>query len=65
VSQMTQYVGIDLHQNEVALAVLPEGSEGCEPVQMLLNEPARLRRFFQRVAKRGPVRACYEAGGCG
>jgi transposase len=65
VSQVTQYVGIDLHQDEVALAVLPEGAEGCEPVQMLLNEPARLRRFFQRVAKKGPVRACYEAGGCG
>jgi transposase len=65
VSQVTQYVGIDLHQDEVALAVLAEGAQGCEPVPMLLNEPARLRRFFQRVARKGPVRACYEAGGCG
>lgn len=64
-AQVTQYVGIDLHQDEVALAVLAEDASACEPVQMLLNEPARLRRFFQRVSKRGPVRACYEAGGCG
>lgn len=64
-AESTQYVGIDLHQDEVALAVLPEHAERCEPVQKLLNEPARLRRFFQRVAQRGPVRACYEAGGCG
>jgi transposase len=65
VSQTTQYVGIDLHQDQVALAVLPEGASECAPVEMLLNEPARLRRFFQRVRKQGPVKACYEAGGCG
>jgi transposase len=64
-AQSTQYVGIDLHQDQVALAVLAEDAPACEPVQVLLNEPARLRRFFQRVAKKGPVRACYEAGACG
>jgi transposase len=61
----TQFVGIDLHQDSVTLAVLPEGAAECSQVQTLLNEPGRLRRFFQRVLKGGPVRACYEAGGCG
>ena len=36
-AQVTQYVGIDLHQDEVALAVLAEDAPACEPVQMLLN----------------------------
>jgi transposase len=65
VSKRTQFVGIDLHQDSVTLAVLPEDAAQCTQVQTLANEPARLRRFFQRVLKEGPVRACYEAGGCG
>jgi transposase len=64
-SQPTQFVGVDLHQDSVVVAVLPEGAEKCTRVEEMLNEPARLRRFFQRVRKEGPVRACYEAGGCG
>src|SRR5262245_60555346 len=64
-SQPTQFVGIDLHQDSVVLAVLPEGAERFSRIEESLNEPARLRRFFQKVSKAGPVRACYEAGGCG
>jgi transposase len=64
-SKPTQFVGVDLHQDSVVVAVLPEGAEKCTRVEEMLNEPARLRRFFQRVSKEGPVRACYEAGGCG
>jgi transposase len=60
-----QFVGVDLHQDSVSLAVLPEGAPQCTRVETLSNEPARLKRFFQRVMKEGPVRACYEAGGCG
>jgi transposase len=64
-SQPTQFVGVDLHQDSVVLAVLPEGAEKCSRIEEMLNEPARLRRFFQKVSKEGPVRACYEASGCG
>ncbi len=64
-NQPTQFVGIDLHQDSVTLAVLAEGARECHDVQTLLNEPARLRRYLNRVAKAGPVQACYEAGGCG
>ena len=63
--QRTQFVGIALHQASVTLAVLPEGAPACRRVQTMLNEPARLRRFLQGVRREGPVRACYEAGGCG
>lgn len=60
-----QFVGVDLHQDSVSLAVLPEEAAQCSRVETLVNEPARLKRFFQKVSKEGPVRACYEAGGCG
>ncbi len=63
--QRTQFIGIDLHLHSVTLAVLPEDAAACSQVQTMLPEPARMRRFFQRVLKEGPVRACYEAGGCG
>jgi transposase len=65
VRNRTQFVGVDLHQDSVTLAVLPDEALECSRVETLANEPARLRRFFQRVSKEGPVQACYEAGGCG
>lgn len=61
----TQFVGIDLHQDTITLAVLPEGAGGFLEVKTLVNEPARVRRFLESVSRRGPVKACYEAGGCG
>jgi transposase len=64
-AKCTQFVGIDLHQDSVTVAVLPDEAAQCSRVESMANEPARLKRFFQRVSKEGPVRACYEAGGCG
>lgn len=63
--QATQFVGIDLHQDSVTVAVLPERGDACRRIDEMVNEPARLRRYFERIAKEGPVRACYEASGCG
>jgi transposase len=62
---LTQFVGIDLHQDSITLAVLPEGANGFTEVKTLVNEPARLRRFLESVSRRGPVKACDEAGSCG
>lgn len=59
------FCGMDVHKESVTIAVL-EG-DGAEPVQVqrLPNENRRLRRFLERVAKRGTVKACYEASGAG
>jgi len=65
VKDRIQFVGVDLHQETATLAVLPDGAADFSRVETLLNEPARLRRFFESVSKEGPVWACYEAGGCG
>jgi transposase len=64
-NQPTQFLGIDLHKAKAVIAVLPGGAGACESIVELPNEDAPLRRFFKRVAKRGPIRACYEASGCG
>ena len=60
-----QFVGVDLHQDTVTVAVLPEGATECRRVQTLANDPARLRRFLRGVEKVGPIHACYEASSCG
>lgn len=64
-SQSTTFVGIDLHQDSVAVAVLPAGARECGDVRTLPNDLPKLRRFFERRSAKGAVRACYEAGGCG
>lgn len=64
-AKSTRYVGIDLHQDTVTVAVLPEQGDQPLCVETLRNEPSRLRTFFARLSRQGPVRACYEASGCG
>lgn len=60
-----QFVGVDLHQDTVTVAVLPEGAQECRRVETLANDAARLRRFLRGVERAGPVHACYEASSCG
>jgi transposase len=56
---------MDVHQDSVTVAVLPEGAQECEESRQLPHDLAKIRRVFARLSKRGPVRACYEASGCG
>jgi transposase len=58
----TLYVGIDAHQETLSIAVLPGEAPIPEPVRTLPNEPARIRRYFQGLSRRGPIEAVYEAG---
>jgi len=64
-AQSTLFVGMDVHQDSVMVAVLPEGARECEESRQLPHDLARVRRLFARLSKRGAVRACYEASGCG
>ena len=61
----TQFVGIDLHQDTVTLAVLPASAAACQDPVTMENDPAKIHRFLVKVAARGPLACCYEAGGCG
>jgi transposase len=56
---------MDVHQDTVTVSVLPEGAEEPEETRTLPHDLGKLRRYFARVSKRGSIRACYEASGCG
>jgi transposase len=34
-------------------------------VERVMNDPRKLRRFFDRLGREGEIRACYEASGAG
>ena len=59
------FVGMDVHQDTVTLAVFEGVSKEPALVQKLPNDPRKLRRFFDRWAERGELRTCYEASGAG
>ena len=61
----TIYLGLDVHKESVTVAVLPEGATAPTRLERLPNDFARLRRFINRLAEQGELRACYEASGAG
>jgi len=64
VPDSTRFVGLDVHRDTIAIAVAPL----VGPIEELTELPHQLpllRRHFERLLRSGPVRACYEAGGCG
>ena len=61
----TIYVGLDVHKESVTVAVLPAGAPAPTRVDKLPNDPAKLRRYVDRLAAQGTLRLCYEASGAG
>ena len=64
-SKSTLFVGMDVHQDSVMIAVLPEGAAECEKPREFSHDIAKIKKFFSKLSKRGEVQACYEASGCG
>jgi hypothetical protein len=65
-SSTSIYLGLDVHQESITVAVLPEGASAPTRVERLSSDLAKLRRFCERlVADGGRIRACYEASGAG
>lgn len=58
------YVGLDVHLDSITAAVLDADSKAPQVVK-LSGDLMQTRRLFRRLAKKGPVRACYEASGAG
>ena len=59
------YLGLDVHKDSITIAVLPEGAPAPSRVERLPNDLPKLRRFCERLAAQGDLRACYEASGAG
>ena len=64
-STSTIYVGMDVHKDSVMVAVFEGFATEPERVERLPNDLPKLRRLFERLAKRGEIRSCYEASGAG
>lgn len=63
-SEYTTWVAMDVHKDSVTVSIL-EGDQNEVEVIQLGSDLNRIRRFFRKRAKRGPVWARYEASGAG
>jgi transposase len=61
----TQWVGIDLHQENLVLSVFAGDAKEASLERVVPTQSPALRPVLTRLGRRGPVRAVYEAGGCG
>lgn len=59
------WLGIDAHQERVVIAVLVGDEQEPREVARLPNDSKRIKRFVERWAEVGEIRACYEASGGG
>jgi transposase len=59
------YVGIDYHQDLLAIIVLPEGE--TQPIDKieLANDPKKIKKYMSKLSKRYEIKTCYEASSCG
>ena len=59
------YLGLDVHKDSITVAVLPDGAKTPTRLERLPNDVSKLKRWLERVARAGELRACYEASGAG
>jgi hypothetical protein len=57
-------VGLDAHAESITAAILEDDSHEAH-VMTLSSDLMNVRKVFRRLAKKGPVRACYETSGAG
>jgi len=56
---------MDVHKESITMAVLPSAAKTPTRVERLPNDLPKLKRFLDRLAREGELRACYEASGAG
>jgi transposase len=59
------YLGMDVHKESITIALLPTDAKAPTRVDRLPNDLVKLKRWLERVASQGELRACYEASGAG
>ena len=59
------YLAMDVHKESITTAVLPDGAKSPTRLDRLPNDLPKLKRWMDRVAREGEIRACYEASGAG
>ena len=64
-SEYTQFVGLDVHAETIAVAIARPGRSPAEDAGTLGTETAQVRKWVMRHADRGTWLVCYEAGPTG
>jgi len=59
------YLGMDVHKDSITIAVLPQDAKAPTRLDRLPNDLPKLKKWLERVAREGEIRACYEASGAG
>lgn len=59
------YLGLDVHKDSITIALLPGSAKAPTRVDRLPNDLPKLKRYLERLARDGELRACYEASGAG
>ena len=59
------YLGMDVHKESITIAVLPDGAKAPTRFEKLPNDLPKLKKWIERIARDGEIRACYEASGAG
>jgi transposase len=60
------YVGMDVHKETIAIAVMRDSNRNVEFERQIRNEPGQVKKFFNRLKeKEEMILTCYEAGPCG
>jgi transposase len=59
------YLGMDVHKESLTIAALPATAKAPTRLDRLPNDLPKLKKWLDRVARDGEIRACYEASGAG
>lgn len=61
----TTVVGLDVHKDSIAVAVLPRGSERVTEASTIVNDPKVIEKLVKRLTAAESATFVYEAGPCG
>ena len=64
VSPTIIWLGLDVHKESVTIAVLCGDAQAPDRVDRLPNDLPKLKRYLERLAGQGPLRAVYPATSC-
>jgi transposase len=63
--ERTTFVGLDVHQETIAVATARHGGGPAQSLGTIPNRPEAVAALVRKLTSYGPIEVCYEAGPCG